>query len=57
MLSASEPLGLITFNAGLPGGGVLLGFHVWGVPPGSSNPDPNSGQNISFFIPVSSPGF
>ena len=29
-----------------PGGGVLLGILGRGVPPGSSNPDPISDQNM-----------
>ena len=34
----------------LPGeGGVLLGIHGGGVPPGSPNPDPIADQKIAIF--------
>ena len=33
-------------------GGVLLGIRGEIVPPGSSNPDPISDQNMPFSIPV-----
>ena len=38
-----------------PGGGVLLGILVGGMPPGSSNPDPISDLNMPFSSPVFRP--
>ena len=36
----------------VPGGGYSWEFLVWGVPPGSSNPDPISDQKMSLSTPV-----
>lgn len=38
------------------GGGVLLGFFVGIVSPGSPNPKPISDQSLSFSLPVYRPG-
>ena len=40
-----------------PGVGTsLLGILGWGMPPGSSNPDPISDQKMSFSTPAFRPG-
>ena len=46
-------VGIIAGEGG--GGGILLGIFGWVVPPGSTNPDPISDQNMSFSKPVFRP--
>ena len=52
--------GFYTLSAGwiMPGGrgGVLLGNHGEGVPPGSPNPDTISGKKMPLFTPLFRPG-
>ena len=43
-----HPISLL-FLAPVAGGGVLLRIFGEGVPPGSANPDPISGQNINLY--------